>query len=144
MCTYLIFVQHRCKIKLTQVNLSQCFRINETHFFVKAKCFEYWNDANQLWFIWDWQMSTHHHLNELYILFPFDHLGSSLENFPKCRICCSGINHRECFKVSHCFVGIRTRFPPLSYRRTWQFITPLNGVRSTWTSQHASLILRII
>ena len=40
-CTYLIFVQHRCKIKLTQVNLSQCFRINETHFFVKAKCFEY-------------------------------------------------------------------------------------------------------
>ena len=64
--------------------------------------------------------------------------------FSKCRICCSGMNHRECFKVTHYFVVIRTAFPPLSYRHTWKFITPLNGARSTWTSQHASLILRII
>jgi hypothetical protein len=31
-------------------------------------------------------MRTHHHLNELYILFPFDYLGSSLENFPNAGI----------------------------------------------------------
>ena len=39
--TYFISIQLRCKIKLTQVNLSQCFRINETPFDVKAKFFEY-------------------------------------------------------------------------------------------------------
>lgn len=58
--TYAIFIQIRCKIKINKFNLSQCFRINGTPFFAKAKFFEYWNDANQLWDIWDWQMSTHH------------------------------------------------------------------------------------
>jgi hypothetical protein len=35
--TYFISIQLRCKIKLSQVNLSQCVRINETPFDVKAK-----------------------------------------------------------------------------------------------------------
>jgi hypothetical protein len=83
--TYFIFIQIRCKIKLTQVNLSQSFRINETPFDVKAKLFEYSFEYIEMMQIngeiFGNDMRTHHPLNELYIHFPVDHGGSSLENF---------------------------------------------------------------
>ena len=58
-------------------------------------------------------MQTHYPLNELYIYFPVDHGGSSVDNFSNAGIVVP-VSTFGNYLVTHYFVGIRTPIQSLS------------------------------